>query len=292
LVREPSRPVGANNHSPKRGGTPVSVHHCDYPVFDPELFDESLNAKMALARQAVNLGRTLRAERNIKNRQPLRRLLVVARGEEQAAWLRTLEDLIRDELNVKKVEVSLDESSFVTYKAKANFKTLGPRLGKNMKAVAEKVARLGHAEIKTVLEGSSLTLEGIELYAGDLQVVREVQEGLAVTATPDLTVALDTTVDEPLKLEMLARETVSLIQNLRKESGLSVTDLIVVGFQGVTTLLRQAVETHLSYISSEVLAVSLIFDETGTERKSSRNLDIEGEQARIFVEISPGKDPA
>ena len=143
-----------------------------------------------------------------------------------------------------------------------------------------------------MLEGRSLTLEGAVLSAGDLQVVREVQEGLAVTATPDVTVALDTTVDEPLKLEMLARETVSLIQNLRKEAGLAVTDRIVVGFRGVTPLLRQAVEIHLSYISSEVLAVSLFFDETETESKCDRNLDVEGEQALIFVAISSGKDPA
>src|SRR6185295_16973799 len=102
-----------------------------------------------------------------------------------------------DELNVKQVNVTLDESSFVTYKGKANFKTLGGRLGKNMKVVADKVAKLGHAEIKAVLDGNPLVLEEATLSAEDLQIVREVTEGLVVSATSELTVALDTMLDEP-----------------------------------------------------------------------------------------------
>ncbi len=270
LVREP---VSA---------TTVSVHHCDYPVFDPALFDETLNAKMALARQAVNLGRTLRAERNIKNRQPLKQLIVVVRGEEQRKWMVSFEDLIRDELNVKSVEVTLDESSFVKYKAKANFKTLGSRLGKNMKPVADKIAQLGHDDIQAILEGRPLDLGEVTLTAEDLQVVREVSPDLAVTATPELTVALDTVVDEALRLEMLARETISRIQNLRKEAGLAVTDTVSVLLKGSTPLLRQALEAHLTYISAEVLASSVRFDESG-EGAVFCDMDVEGEQARIYV---------
>jgi isoleucyl-tRNA synthetase len=285
LVREPSS-VGADGRPPVQ-----SVHHCDYPVFDPALYDEALNGKMALARQAVNLGRALRAERNIKNRQPLRQLKIVVRGEEQAAWLRSLEDLIRDELNVKEVEISLDESSFVTYKAKANFKSLGAKLGKNMKAVADQIAKLGHADIKSMLEGKPLVLGEHSLSAEDLQVIREVQEGLAVTATAELTVALDTTVDEALRLEMLARETVSRIQNLRKEADLAVTDRIDVRLNDVTPLLRKALEAHLSYISAEVLAVSLGFDTAG-EAPVSGEVEVDGERGRIFIAINPGKDLA
>ena len=273
LVRE----TGSNS--------PASVHHCDYPEFDPALFDEVLNAKMALARQAVNLGRTLRAERNIKNRQPLRQLMVVVRSEEQAAGLRSLEDLIRDELNVKSIVVTLDESSFVTYKAKANFKTLGSRLGKNMKVVADKIALLSHADIQSVLNGQSLDLGEVTLTAQDLQVLREVRESLAVTATPDLTVALDVSIDEALKLEMLAREVISRIQNLRKEADFTVTDRISVEFAGITPLLRQAVEMHLSYITSEVLAVSVGFDGAAKAEKISCEMDVDDERTRIFVHL-------
>jgi isoleucyl-tRNA synthetase len=260
---------------------PVSVHHCDYPVFDAALFDEALNAKMALARQAVVLGRGLRAERNIKNRQPLARLLVVARDAAAADGLRSLEDLIRDELNVKSVEISLDESSFVTYKAKANFQSLGKRLGKAMKDVASRVATLTHDEISAILGGAPLQLAEAELRAEDLQVIREVSPELAVAAVAELTVALDTAVDEPLRLEMLAREAVSRIQNLRKESGLAVTDRVSVVFEKVSPLLLQAVETHRDYISAEVLADAVSWD--GPGQGASTDMEVEGETARIFV---------
>jgi isoleucyl-tRNA synthetase len=271
------RPPEADESRP----VPKSVHHSDYPVFDAALFDEALNAKMALTRKAVEMGRALRAERNIKNRQPLARLLVVARSEAAAEGLRSLEDLIRDELNVKKVEISLDESSFVTYKAKPNFKALGARLGKNMKAVAGKCGQLTHEEIKSILDGTPLALDEITLTADDLLIVREVSPELAVTATPELTVALDTAVDEALRLEMLAREVVSRIQNLRKESGLEVTDRVAVSLDGISAGLRRAVEAHHDYISAEVLAESVRLDGPGDG--ASADLEVEGESARIFV---------
>jgi isoleucyl-tRNA synthetase len=263
------------------GGAPSSVHHCDYPEFDATLYDEALNAKMSLAREAVVLGRGLRAERNIKNRQPLARLLVVARSQAAAAGLRSLEDLVRDELNVKHVEISLDESSFVKYGAKANFQALGKRLGKNMKAVATRISTLTHDEIRSILEGNPLALEEATLTADDLQVVREVSPDLAVTATTGLTVALDIAIDEALRSEMLAREAVSRIQNLRKDSGFTVTDRIAVTLEDVSPQLRQALESHLGYISAEVLADSVGFDEPGTGAVSE--MEVEGEKARIFV---------
>jgi isoleucyl-tRNA synthetase len=227
------------------------------------------------------MGRALRAERNIKNRQPLRRLRVVARGEAAARDLRALEDLIRDELNVKEVDVSLDESSFVTYKAKPNFKALGARLGKNMKAVAGKCADLTHAQIKSVLEGTPLRFDEAELTADDLLIVRDTAPELAVAATPDLTVALDVSIDEALRLEMLAREVVSRIQNLRKESGLAVTDRVRVLLEGASAGIRQAVETHRDYISAEVLADAVGLEGSGDG--ASEALDVDGETARIFV---------
>jgi isoleucyl-tRNA synthetase len=206
---------------------------------------------------------------------------VVARDEAAASGLRSLEDLIRDELNVKSVEISLDESSFVTYKAKANFQSLGKRLGKAMKDVASRVATLTHDEISAILGGVPLQLAEAELRAEDLQVIREVSPELAVAAVTDLTVALDTAVDEPLRLEMLAREAVSRIQNLRKESGLAVTDRVAVVFEKVSPLLLQAVETHRDYITAEVLADAVSFD--GAGQGASTDMEVEGESARIFV---------
>ncbi len=261
---------------------PVSVHLCDFPRFDPALHDPGLNAKMARARLAVNLGRALRSQHNIKNRQPLRRLIVVARNEARKRELLDMEEMIREELNVKSLDVTLDESSLVTYKAKANFKTLGARLGKAMKMVADQVAKLGHEDVKTLLAGGKLRLAEAELEAGDITVLREVREGLVVEASPDMTVALDTALDHGLRLEMLARESVSKIQNLRKEAGLSVTDRIEVRVKTPSPLFREALETHFSYISAEVLAALLDFSEA-TPADGNDALEVNGEVAVFSI---------
>jgi isoleucyl-tRNA synthetase len=279
LVREVA---GASTGS----ATVSSVHHADYPEFDASLFDEALNAKMALVREAVVMGRALRAERNIKNRQPLRKLIIVARDMIQFQQLdsKPVQELICDELNIKEVGLTLDEESFVTYKAKANFQTLGKRLGKAMKDVAGKISELTHPEIREILSGKGLILGETTISRLDLILVREVSPDLAVTATTDLTVALDVAIDEPLRLEMLAREVVSRIQSLRKESGLSVTDRIHVRLENVSGQLRQAVESHLGYISAEVLAAMVGFDgPAASGAGASSDMDVEGEKARIIV---------
>src|SRR5690606_3980158 len=129
---------------------------------------------------------------------------------------------------------------------------LGSRMRKAIKTVAEKVAKLSHEEIKSLLSGSSLRLEEGELRAEDVTVVREVMEGLVVEASADLTVALDTAVDHVLRLEMLARETVSKIQNMRKEAGFEVTDKVDVRVKTGSSLFREALrsEEHTSELQS------------------------------------------
>jgi isoleucyl-tRNA synthetase len=209
-------------------------------------------------------------------------LIVVVRNEAQKREFLDMEDLIREELNVKSVEVSLDESSLVTYKGKANFKSLGARLGKAMKTVAEKVAKLSHEEIKSVLSGVPLKIEEGELLAEDILVLRETREGLVVEASPELTVALDTAIDHDLRMEMLARESVSKIQNMRKELGLEVTDTVTVTVRTGSRFFREALETHFTYITAEVLAESLGFSESVPQEKDN-SLDVNGEIAVFSV---------
>jgi isoleucyl-tRNA synthetase len=282
LVRELKIPGAPDSVHDELKSLPISVHLCDFPVFDATLYDEALNARMARVRQGVNLGRSLRAAHNIKNRQPLRQLIVVVRNESQKREILDMEDLIREELNVKSVAVSLDESSLVTYKGKANFKSLGARLGKAMKSVAEKVAKLSHEEIKSVLSGTPLKLEEGDLLAEDILVIRETREGLVVEASPELTVALDTAVDHGLKLEMLARESVSKIQNLRKDSGLEVTDTVAVEVKTGSKLFREALETHFTYITAEVLAETMRFSDSVRE-ENDNSLEVNGEVAVFSV---------
>ncbi len=265
---------------------PASVHHCLLPEVDGDLLKPSLNAKMQLVRGAVMSGRALRAHHNLKNRQPLANFTIVVRNAEQKRAMESMEELIRDELNVKQVEVSLDESAFVTYSAKANFKNLGARLGKRMKEAAQGISALTHAQIREILGGTtfSLKLEGgaVEIGVDDLQVVREVKGGLVVEANAETTVALDTTLTQELRLEMVARECVSRIQNLRKETGLDVIDRIDLEVKTDSELIRAAMEAHKTYISSEVLADKLTFSPLKSDNDANITL-IEGEKALFSV---------
>jgi len=258
-----------------------SVHLAAYPEFDPSLFDDGLNARMARVRQAVALGRSLRSAHNLKNRQPLRRMIVAVRNEAQRAEMLSYEDLIREELNIKHLEVTLDESTLVTYRAKANFKALGPRLGKNMKAVADRIALLPHATVAALILGGSRDSEGISLTAADILVQRDVMEGLVVDAATEVTVALDTHIDEALLLEMLAREMVNRIQSLRKDQGFSVTDRVQVTLKTVSSLLTLAAQNHTPYIKSEVLANDIAV--TAGEDDTATALEIGEEMLWIVV---------
>ncbi len=275
LVREADA-NGQNSNQPK------SVHHCDFPVKNEKLLEIALNEKMQIVREAVNLGRALRAKHNIKNRQPLQSLIVVVRNETQKQEILSMSDLIRDELNVKTVEITLDESTLVTYQAKANFKTLGKKLGKSMKIVAEKVALLHHNEINSILAGKNHFLEEGEITAEDITVLREVKPGLVVEASQGLTVALDIGITPALEVEMFARECVSKIQSLRKDSGLEVTDRIQLSIETNSDLFREAFNGHADYICSEVLAESFGFV-TGLPGNEENALIVNDEKALFAI---------
>ncbi|MFC1585606.1 isoleucine--tRNA ligase [Fibrobacterota bacterium] len=247
---------------------PESVHLCGFPMPEEELKDAGLVERMGLAREAVNLGRALRAQKNIKNRQPLASLHIAVGSREKKEQLACLEDLIKDELNVKTVDISLDEASLVSFKAKANFKALGPRMGKTMKDVARKVSGFSHDQVKELLDGGTIEIEEGALKSDDIVVVREVREGLAVETGGGLTVALDTVITEDLLHEGLARECVNKIQNLRKESGFAVTDKIVLTAETRAPVFKETFKKHENFVVSEVLADSVNFTENNLDSQA------------------------
>ncbi len=234
--------------------SPESVHLCDFPEAKESLKDSDLVEKMELVREAVNLGRVLRAQNNLKNRQPLGHMNIVVRGEKHKEWINSLSELILDELNVKKLDVSLDESELVKLSAKANFKTLGKRMGKNMKTVAAKIAALSHSELSELQNGKILEWPEGNISIEDVVLQRETKEGQVVESSENLTVALDTQISNELLYEGLARECVNKIQNMRKESGYAVTDKIILRAQTQSEDLKEMLNSNREYINSEVLA--------------------------------------
>lgn len=241
-----------------------SVHLSDYPLCNEAWHDEEIEFKMATVQKAVSMGRSLRNQFNIKNRQPLASVALVTRNADEKKVLAEMEDSVREELNVKRVVFHDREEELVEYKAKANFRTLGKELGSLMKAAAQKIASLSQEEIQTVLEGSHLSLDiegkSVELTEEKIIVERIEKAGLKVVNDGTLTVGLDTNVTDDLKKEGLARDLVRGIQNLRKEEGLSVTDRIALQVFGDEELSR-AFEMFSDFIAGETLCAKIEFSE-------------------------------
>jgi isoleucyl-tRNA synthetase len=235
----------------------ASVHHRDFPEADPALIDTDLEAAMELVREAVRLGRNLRKKQGLRVRQPLARLTVLTRDEVVAAAIADHADVIADELNVKEVAVSSDESDLVRLSARANFRSLGPRLGQKMPEAAASIAGLGPDDIEHILAGGKVTVADEDLGSSDIIIDRTPREGTAVETGPALAVALDTTLSEDLVREGIAREVISRVQRMRREAGLEVTDRINLVWSSDTETVRAALTRHAPQIGAEVLAVSV-----------------------------------
>ncbi|MDP6038310.1 MAG: isoleucine--tRNA ligase, partial [Candidatus Latescibacteria bacterium] len=262
---------------------PESVHLCDYPdVIEADL-DEELERQMAHTRTAVGLGRYLRSQASAKTRQPLRTAILMSMHDDTREDLASLQDIVMDELNVKEVEIRANEEEVVNLSAKANFKSLGPRLGKNMKAAAAKIAQLTFEEIQSMREGTHLTLEldgvdPVELTVDDILIQRKEKEEMAVANEGDITVALDLHLDEDLEREGKAREIVHVIQNLRKEKGLDVSDRIEVAYVAPDEL-ASALDQFRDYIMGETLCRKLVRE----DEVDGDMIDLEGHSVTLQI---------
>jgi len=246
------------NLSAGRAGSPPSVHLSDYPLADGALVDPALDAAMHGVRQIVSLGRTIRTETKVRIRQPLLEAVVHYPGDHEA--LLPLLGLVADELNVKRVEFAESAERFGRWRAKPNFKTLGPRLGRRVKDVAAALADDDGAIASRLAHGETISIavpEGeIALEPADVDLVQDTVEGWGVAGDGSLTVALELELTPDLRREGLAREVVRLVQDARKTAGLDVSDRIVLGLQADGDL-AEALRAHADEIAAETLATEL-----------------------------------
>jgi len=244
----------------------ASVHHTDYPKADPSVIDPDLEKRMQLAQDTCSLILSLRKKVNIRVRQPLQKVFIPALDSGMAERIKLVEEIIKAETNIKEVEILEAGNDFIRKKAKANFKTLGKKLGPKMKWAAEQIAAFDNAAIDKVMEGDYLLNPGYEangeepilINAEDLEVATDQIPGFEIAAKGSLTVALDITITDALKKEGDAREFINRIQNIRKDSGFNLTDRIMITISENAEL-QPAIIEYKDYICAEILADSLAF---------------------------------
>ena len=246
----------------------VSVHLADFPVADASLINKELEARMQMAQDVTSMVLALRRKVNIKVRQPLQCIMIPVVDETQKRHIEAVKDLIMSEVNVKEIHFEEGASGILVKKVKCDFKKLGPKFGKQMKAVAAAVAEMSQEAIAELEKNGRYTfvLDGAEavVEAADVEIFSEDIPGWLVANEGTLTVALEVTVTEELKREGIARELVNRIQNIRKSSGFEITDKITIVLSRNSNS-DDAVNEYNTYICNQVLATSLVLADEVTD---------------------------
>ena len=239
-----------------------SIHLADFPLFEESYIDKSLERKMEDAQTISSLVLSLRAKEKIKVRQPLQKIMIPVENEEQKSSILAVANLIKHEVNIKEIELLEDASDILVKQIKPNFKTLGPKFGREMKSIANAIRNFSKEEISKIeLEGKiPIELDGkmINLELSDVEISSKDIEGWLVANEGSITVALDVTISEDLRREGVARELINRIQNARKDRGLEVTDRIKLTILKFGDL-QESIDNNKEYIMSETLTEELVF---------------------------------
>lgn len=263
----------------------VSVHLADFPHADESVISERLEAQMNIAQHISSLVLGIRKKERLRVRQPLQKIIVPVLDKTFASDLEHVKDLILSEVNVKELELLEEGNGMFVKQIKPNFKTIGPKYGKQMKAIAAMVSQFSQDDIAKIETGKGWngSIEGsdVSLDLNDFEIVAQDIPGWLVSSEDGITVALDSTITEELKQEGIARELINRVQNLRKDSGLEVTDKIVLKIDTSETI-RQAVTANKTYVCNEVLAIDIQFESLNG---NALNIDLEQESdAKIAIE--------
>lgn len=238
----------------------ISVHLSDFPTIDAETVDTELEQRMSYAQSISSLVLSLRKKEKIRVRQPLQKILLPVLDDKFQGQIEEVKDLILSEVNVKDIEFMTDTDGIIKKGIKPNFKTLGRRMGKHMKTVAQKIAQFGDAEIVQLERAGTIQIEidgaTFDLTREDFEISTQDIPGWLVATDGPLTVALDVTLTEDLTNEWIARELVNRIQNIRKDQSLEITDRINVTLEDHPTV-QAAVDKFGDYIANEVLASNI-----------------------------------
>ena len=247
-----------------------SVHLADFPSYDETLINESIEKRMDLVRDLISLGRNVREEEKIKVRQPI--LEVVLDGKNKSI-LDGLEELIKEELNVKEIVFEDDLSKYMNFKVKPNFKEAGKVIGNKMKDFVKYLDNLSDEDIKRVNNRENLSFEGIEITFEMLDVKIESKEGMKVAMEDNNFIILNTTLTEDLIKEGIAREVVSKVQNLRKEKDFDIENRIKLYYNS-EDYFEEVLKDYGDYIKDETLALEIIKDNNLTNKYNINDVKV------------------
>ena len=237
-----------------------SIHLSDFPTVKEEWIDKELEEKMQLAQLTCSLVLSLRQKERLKVRQPLQKVMIPIDSPQVKTYLTEMEQIVLSEVNIKEMDLLEDSSNVLVKQIKPNFKALGPKFGKNMKAVAGKVAQFSQEDIAFIEKNGSIDIDlggnSVSLSVEDVEIQTKDIPGWSVVSQNGLTVALDITLTEDLKLEGLARDIINRIQNIRKDADFDLTDKVNIEFLD-NDKVETAVSRFKDHISEEVLALDI-----------------------------------
>ncbi len=241
-----------------------SVHLGTFPSYDESLVDSKLEHKMQQAQKISSMVLSLRKKEMIKVRQPLQRIMIPVLDENDREEILAVENLIKSEVNVKEIELIDDASGILVKTIKPNFKVLGPKFGKDMRFVTQAIQKMSQEDIAIVEKQGEISLKInekiVNLTQTEVEITSQDIEGWLVANQGGLTVALDVTISDSLRKEGNARELINRVQNLRKESGLDVTDKIKLLIEK-NDILEQSIAANEQYVKTETLTIELVFEE-------------------------------
>lgn len=262
-----------------RGGE-CSVHLAQFPEANDSFIDADLETRMSMAQKITSMVLALRRKVNIKVRQPLQAIMIPAVDDEQKRHIEAVKELIMNEVNVKELRF-VEGSGVLVKKVKCNFRTMGKKFGKLMKGIAAAMSDLSQDEISTLQQTGSLSVEvegqTVSVEASDVEIISEDIPGWLVSNEGNLTVALEVELNDDLRNEGMARELVNRIQNIRKESGLEITDRINVVISPDESV-EKALASYADYLKTQVLA-----DEVALAANEGTETDIDGLKLNIQV---------
>ena len=254
-----------------------SVHLAKFPTYNENLINEDIEKRMDLVRNLISLGRNVREEEKIKVRQPISEVILDGKNKE---ILKGLEELIKEELNVKNIIFENDLTKYMNLSVKPNFKEAGKILGNKMKDFVKFLSNLSEEEIENIQKGKTLSFEGIEITNNLIEVKISSKEGMSVAMEDKNFIILNTTLTEELIKEGIAREVVSKVQNLRKEKDFDIENRIKLYYNS-NDYFDEVLQKFGEYIKDETLALEIIKDDTLTKKYNINDIEVYLDVERI-----------